>query len=240
MYFIRYITLAILSTIIFTTAVDAKALDSLTKEQKEIYLTLQTKYQSYTEEYKEDFGKANQLQTDFITNHQSQFDKIITLENQFKEENKENIDKLNLAKDKFKENYPNAVLGPKKLFFDNDLTTDEKYNYIYSQLVHHQKNNHHSHMKLKTELQKKFFQNNKQTILALKNAHKAFIKEHNDEFKSIQDEYNNFYEENQVTFEKVSTLKSKFINEHKSEIEQLGSAAPMFFHEIGVSKKFKY
>lgn len=241
MYFIRYITLAILSTLIFTTAVDAKAIDSLTKEQKEIYLSLQTKYQTFTEDHKEDFNTATSLQNKFIADHQVQFDTMIALEKQFKEDNKESIDKLNIAREKFKENHPNAILGPKNFLFKEDGTTEEKYQSIYSKLEHHATNpTKHLHFKIKTDLQKQFFNNNKETILTLKTAHEKFMKEHINELNQMQNDYNNFYKENSDVLEKVSNLKLQFIKDNKSKIEQLGSAAPMFFHEIGVTKKFKY
>lgn len=241
MYFIKYITLAVISTILFTTAVDAKALDSLTKEQKETYLSLQDKYQNFTQSHQDDFNTATTLKQKFITDHQTQFDSIIVLEKQFKAENKENIEKLSKAREKFKENHPNAILGPKDFLFKDEGSTEEKYQIIYKKLeTMSQKHTNHSHFKIKTDLQKKFFNNNKETILNLKSAHEKFIQEHNDEFKLIQDDYQNFYNENKNIFDTVSTLKLQFLEDNKNEIEKLGSAAPMFFHEIGVNKKFKY
>lgn len=242
MYFIRYITLAILSTLLLTTAVEAKALDSLTKEQKEIYVSLQSKYQTFATSHQETFDKISSLQTKFIHDHQTQFDSIIALEKQFKEENKSDIEKLNIAREKFQENYPNAVLGPKNFLFKNEGTTEEKYKSIYSKLEHHtqKQNNSHFHFKIKTELQKKFFNNNKETILKLKSAHHTFMKEHQNEFKEIQNDYLNYYKENKNEFDSISDLKIQFLEENKSEIDKLGSAAPMFFHEIGINKNFKY
>lgn len=241
MYFIRYITLAILSTLLFTTAVDAKAIDSLTKEQKEVYVSLQTKYQTFTEDYIEDFNNATSLQSKFIADHQLQFDNLIAIEKQFKEDNEESIDKLNIARKKFQENHPNAILGPKNFLFKDDGTTEEKYLSIYSKLEHHAQNpTKHLHFKIKTELQQKFFNNNKETILTLKNAHEKFMKEHSNDINQLQNDYNNYYKENSNVLEKVSNLKLQFLKDNKSDIEKLGSAAPMFFHEIGVTKKFKY
>lgn len=241
MYFIRYITLAVLSTLLFSTAVEAKALDSLTNEQKEIYISLQNKFQTYITSHQEIFNEVSDLKKKFISDHQLQFNHIIELEQQFKNENKENIEKLNNAREKFKENHPDAILGPKNFLFKDGGTTEDKYNIIYSKLEHHSQDvGHHSHMKIKTELQKKFFKSNKQTILDLKDAHDTFMKEHKNELKQLQDDYNNFYNENSSSIDKLNQLKEAFLKENKVEIEQLGSSAPMFFHEIGIYKKFKY
>lgn len=242
MYFIRYITLAILSTLLLTTAVDAKALDSLTKEQKAVYTSLQTKYETFTTTHQKDFDKISSLQTKFIHDHQAQFDTLIDLEKQFKEENKNDIERLNIAREKFLETHPNAVLGPKNFLFKDEGTTEEKYQSIYSKLEHLAQNqaNHHTKFKIKTELQKKFFNNNKETILKLKSAHHTFMKEHQNELNQIQNDYLNYYKENKDVLDNGLTLKLQFLEDNKSDIEKLGSAAPMFFHEIGVNKKFKY